>query len=160
MTGITPLLCCGIPVLVGLSVDESPHVEPGGRIGLRWIFGILELSRNDYRDEIAIDQDSYDLRVQLVACGGPRPCAEEFHDAFTARADIGVVLNVPACQPLGGLVPMIALQQVLHDVQGSLLVSIELRVCIREERFRIRDADDWLLCERLTGDDDERRDYE
>src|SRR5882672_11494098 len=147
MTGFTHLLGCGIPVLVGLSVDESPHIEPRGRIGLRWILGILELARNYYRDEIAIGQDSYDLRVQLIAGGRPRPCAEEFHDAFPARADIWIVLNVPACQPLVGLVPMIALQQVFHDVQGSLLVSIELRVCIREERFRIRDADDWLLCE-------------
>src|SRR6267378_511501 len=160
MTGFTHLLGCGIPVLVGLSVDESPHIEPRGRIGLRWILGILELARNDYCDEIALGQDSYDLRVQLITGRRSRPSAEKLHHAFTTRADIGIVLNVPACYPLVGLVPMIALQQVLHDMKRRLLVPIELGVCICEERFWVCDTDDWLLSGCCTGDQRERRNRE
>ena len=55
---------------------------------------------------------------------------------------------------------MIALQQVLHDVQSSLLVGVERRILVGEERFGIFDADDRLLCKARSGDDRERRDQE
>jgi hypothetical protein len=55
---------------------------------------------------------------------------------------------------------MIALQQVLHDVQGSLLVRVELGIFVGKERFGVGDADDRLLCEAWTGNGCERRNHE
>ena len=74
----------GIPVLVGLSVDESPHVEPRGRVALRRIFRILDLARHDDGDQVAIGQNCYDFGGQLVAGWRSRPRPEKPDDAFTA----------------------------------------------------------------------------
>jgi len=43
------------------------------------------------------------------------------------------VLNVGIGQPLAGTIPLIALQQLTHDVQGRLLIAMQHRVVIHEQ---------------------------
>ncbi len=55
-------------------------------------------------------------------------------------------------QPLAGALPLAALQQLAFDVQRGLLVLVQRRVAVLEQRLRILDADDRLrLPERAEG---------
>ena len=51
------------------------------------------------------------------------------------------MLMILGREPLIGLVPVVALKQVQHNVIRDLLVGVELGVLVMEERFRIGDAD-------------------
>src|SRR2546425_8811401 len=126
----------------------------GRRVGLRRILGILVLARNHNCYPVAISQYGDDWSDQPVARRRLRTAPEKLHNGVSPRRDVWIVLDVARGQPLVGFVPMVALQQVLHDVERRLLVRVQLRTLIGEERLRIRDAfnrflrEDGSRCER------------
>src|SRR5690606_5434937 len=130
----------GIPVLVGLAVDEAPRVEPGRRVGLARLLRMRVLARDHHDDHVALGHHVHDGRRELAAVVGARP----FHDlrevidhALEPRGRVRVVLDVAVGDPLAGTVPLVALQELAHDVQRGLLVAVLHRVLVDEERFRI-----------------------
>ena len=70
------------------------------------------------------------------------------------RQEARVVLDVPRRQPLVGSIPLVALQQLAHDVQRRLHIAIDRGVVGDEQRFGIVDGDDGRrLCERVAADE-------
>ena len=98
----------------------------------------------------------------FVRCSGTgdglRIDSKNFTTPARPERDIRIVLMVCLCQPLIGLVPVIRLQQVLHDVIGGLLVGVQPRVFAGEESVSLcaRHANHRLLGNRGHRDKRDR----
>src|SRR2546427_1467315 len=107
-----------IPMLVGLAILDSPHIEPRCRIGLVGISGIAILAREGDHDEIPFrgNRCHLGLPASPVRDGRGRAAAEELQNRIEARGDVRVVLNVLFRDVLVGELPMIRFQEIANDV--------------------------------------------
>src|SRR6202044_940067 len=57
---------CAVPVLVGFTVDEAPHVEPRSRVGFRGIARVFHFAWRDDDNEIALGDHGHDFGFRQV----------------------------------------------------------------------------------------------
>ena len=96
-------------------------------------------------DDVAAREHGDDGHRELAAGRRSRRRPEVRDDVRAARMHVRVVLQVALGEVLVGLVPMVALQELAHDVQHGLLVRVQRWVFVGEQRFGIGGRDDGLL---------------
>src|SRR6187402_66559 len=129
-----------IPVLVGLAVDEAPGVEPGRVVLRTGLPGIRVLARHEHGDVVVVGNHGDDLRGQLVALVlalDVQHFRKEGDDARETGRGVGIVLVIGGGEPFPGAIPLSALEQFAHDVEARLLVPVERRIRILEQRLGI-----------------------
>ena len=120
-------------MLVGLAVYKAPGVEPGA--GVVGASDRVFVHTGDYHsNQIAFCHNSHDVSGQFVAgwCGLAGG-SEIIDHTFEAGSSVGIVLDVTISDPVAGISPVIALQQLAHDVQGSLRVAVFNRIGVSEK---------------------------
>src|SRR5207249_3736626 len=142
-----------VPVLIGLAIDETPHVKPRRGIRLARRARICTLADDRYGHVVAFGNNRHHLRCPTILVRNwPRisAAAEKIHDRLPSIRATGIVLNVLLGEPFRCLIPVTCFEKVSHDVHGGLLVGVQLGILAGEKGLRIIRSDDWILCSQQT----------
>jgi ferredoxin len=119
-----------VPVLVGLTVFDAPHVKPSGGVGVA--LRIFAVGCGYHCDQISIGSHGHYRGHELVATCGLGAASEKLHHVVPPRGHLRIVLDVLGREPFVGLIPVVALQEVFLDVIGDLLEGIHLAIFVFE----------------------------